>query len=75
MTQESLPRDNAMPSRMELDRAAEVQTERLLERDVQEAELLKLLGPAQRTDIHRAQTAVGDQLCDLPLRVVVVTGR
>ena len=32
-------------SRMELDRAAETEAERLLERDVQEAKLLELLRP------------------------------
>jgi hypothetical protein len=49
-------------SRDQLDRVAEVQTERLLQRDVKEAELLELLRPAQRTDIQRAQAAVGDEL-------------
>jgi hypothetical protein len=33
---------------MELDRAPEAEAERLLDRDVQEAELLQLLSPAER---------------------------
>ena len=40
---------------MELGRAREAEAERLLDRNVQEAELLQLLRPAERADVDRLQ--------------------
>src|SRR5215216_5706365 len=65
------------PSRLrhdELDGAAEVEAERLLERDVEEAELLELLGAAERADVDGAEPAVGGQLRHLVLGGFIVTG-
>lgn len=59
---------------MELDRAPEAEAEQLLDRDVQEAELPELLCPAEWADVDRSLPAVGDELRDLLLRVVVVGG-
>lgn len=59
---------------MQLERARETETERLLDRDVQEAELLELLRPAKRPDVDRPQATVRDQLRELLLRSRVVPG-
>lgn len=56
---------------MELGRAREAEAERLLDRNVQEAELLQLLRPAERADVDRLQPAVRDELRDLLLQAVV----
>jgi hypothetical protein len=51
----------------ELDRAAKAEVMRLLQGDVEEAELLELSGPAERADVDGAQAAVGGQPGDLLL--------
>jgi hypothetical protein len=57
---------------MQLDRAPEVEAVRLLKRDVEESQLLELLRSVERAHIDRAEAAVGDELRDLLLRLVVV---
>jgi hypothetical protein len=57
---------------VKLDRAAEAEIARLLERDVEQAKVLELLSAAERADINRAQAAVDNDLRHLPLRVLVV---
>jgi hypothetical protein len=59
---------------MQLDRTAEAEPERLLDRDVEKPQLLELACPAQRADVDRTQASIGDELCDLPLGRVVVAG-
>lgn len=48
--------------RVKLERAREAELPGLLQRDVEEAEVLEVLGALQRADVHRAEPAVGDQL-------------
>jgi hypothetical protein len=59
---------------VELDGAAEAESQRLLHRDVQEAELLELLRALERPDVERPQPCGGDELRDLLLGFVVVAG-
>jgi DNA-binding MarR family transcriptional regulator len=56
---------------VELDGAGEAEAERLLDGDVEEAELLQLLGPGQGTDVQGTQATIGGELGDLLLGVVV----
>jgi hypothetical protein len=58
----------------ELDRAAEAEVERLLQRDVEEAELLELSGTVERADVDGAEPAVGGQLRHRLLGGTVVAG-
>src|SRR5437773_6873873 len=60
--------------RDELDGAAEAEAERLLQRDVEEAELLELLGAAEGADVNRSEITVGDEPRDLLLGGFVVAG-
>jgi hypothetical protein len=59
---------------MELERASEGEAPRLLEREVEEAEVLELQRAAERADIDRPQADVGDELRHFLLRRVVVSG-
>jgi hypothetical protein len=61
-------------SGVQLDGAAEAEAERLLQRDVEQAELLQLLCASERADIDGAEAAVGDQLRHLLLGGLIVTG-
>src|SRR5215211_6581207 len=58
----------------ELDRAAEAEVERLLQRDVEKAELLELSGTVERTDVDGPEPTVGGQLRHRPLGGFVVAG-
>jgi hypothetical protein len=46
---------------MQLDRAGEAEAERLLERNVEEAEMLELLCAAEWADVNGPQPAVGNE--------------
>jgi hypothetical protein len=56
------------------DGVTEAEVSGLLERDVQKSEILQLLGSAQRADIDRAQSTVGDELGDRQLGPLIVAG-
>jgi hypothetical protein len=60
--------------RDELDGAAEAEAEGLLQRDVEEAELLELLGAAEGADVNGSEITVGDELRHLLLGGLVVAG-
>ena len=61
-------------SGVQLDGAGVAEVEGLLDGDVEEAELLQLLGPGQRADVERTQAAVGGEPGDLLLGGLVVAG-